>query len=346
MNRLLVVGAGATVEESRRSGNHPSDPAWDFPVVGDFCSKLFDPTSDALLKATASYLDQGGIPYDPKLLTITIGESFSREDIARGPVGVFLKLEAESPSSHNIERLCEHVWHVFGWNPELWAAFIHDGIFLNLFAIFSEQFGLGSGRPMEAGRGVVSALTAGDVVINLNYDIAFDLALKQAGKSICYAPDVRPGAISVLKPHGSFNFYVNLSNGNCFFEEPDRIPGSVGIRDPAGGVFFPQHGIVPPRLNKSYEQHPRALMILDTQRPFLPKIVTFWGVGLTDSDLDLLGVYHEAVTRAETVEFINPSSMACEKAIGLLSVDIQHFQTLESWFTRATFRNDQSGLPA
>jgi hypothetical protein len=338
MNRLLVVGAGATIEESKRSGNHPTDPTWAFPVISDFCSKLFDPTSEALLKATASYLDQSGVPYDPKLLSLRVGDSFSADDITQGPVGIFLQLEAEVPTKHNIERLCEHVWHRFGRDSAFWATFIHDGIFLKLFAIFSEQFGLGSGRSMEVGRRVASTLAATDVILNLNYDIAFDLALKQVGKLTCYAPEVRPGAILCLKPHGSFNFYVNLSNGNCFFEEPDRIHGSVGIPDPAGGVFFQQHGIVPRRLNKSYDQHPSAQVILDTQRPFLPKFVTFWGVGLTDSDLDLLAVYREAATQAETVEFINPSSVACENAVRLLGVDVQHCPTLEAWFTQGKFR--------
>lgn len=332
MNQFLVVGAGATVEECQRSGTHPHDPEWQFPVIANFCSKLFDQTSSALSKATASYLTSLGISFDTTLLELKAGDSFTSEDIRRGPIGTFLQLEAHAPAEHNIERLAEHVWQTVGANQSFWSAFIHDGIYLGLFARFSEQFGLGAGRPMVAGCRVASALAPGDVVLNLNYDIAFDLALKQAGHALCYSPDSRPGAIAVLKPHGSFNLYVDISNGDCFFEEPDRIAGSVGLPNPQGGVFFAQEGIVPPRLNKSYRQHPCAEAILATGRPFSPVTVTFWGVGLTDSDVDLLALYREATVGAERVEFINPSPEACGNAGRLLGVRIDHFDSLDSWF--------------
>ena len=331
MNRLLVVGAGASIEECRRSGKYPTDATRCFPSVRNFCAKLFDPTSATLLKATASYLQKLGVQFDQRLLEIKIGDTFTGEDIKKGPVGVFIDLEAKAPEQYNIERLCEHAWHRFGNDTTFWAAFIHDGIFLHLFAIFTEQFGLGLGGNMVAGRLVAEALSNGDVVLNLNYDIAFDLALKQAGKAIAYSPEVHDNTISIFKPHGSFNFYVNPQNGNCFFEEPQKILGSVGIPDPQGGVFFAQHGIIPPRLSKSYAQHPAAEMILGNGRPFSPRIVTFWGVGLTDSDVDLLSLYREAVADARLVEFINPSLEACENATKLLATNLTHFLSLDQW---------------
>jgi hypothetical protein len=337
MNQLLVIGAGATIEECRRSGNHPDDPDWEFPVVANFCSKLFDQTSTVLMQATAAYLSSLRISYETKLLNLKVGDSFSGEDIRRGPIGVFLQLEAQSPGEHNIERLAEHVWQTIGADKTFWSAFIHDGIYLSLFARFSQQFGLGLGRQMVAGRRVALSVAPEDAVINLNYDLAFDLALKQAGRSICYGPETRPGTVMVLKPHGSFNLYVNVSNGNCFFEEPDRIAGSVGIPGPDGGVFFAQEGIVPPRLHKSYRQHPSAEIILATGRPFSPTTVTFWGVGLTDSDVDLLAVYREATAAATLVEFVNPSAAAVQNAERLLGVQIQHFESLDSWFTQRGF---------
>lgn len=331
MNRLLVVGAGASIEECRRSGNYPLDATRSFPSIRNFCAKLFDPTSVTLLKATASYLQKHGVNFDPRLLETKIGDAFTGEDIKRGPVGVFINLEAKAPDQHNIETLCEHAWRQFGADPDFWAAFIHEGIFLHLFALFTEQFGLGAGKNMVAGRQVAEVLQPGDRVLNLNYDIAFDLALKQAGKAITYSPDVRENGISVFKPHGSFNFYVNPKNGNCFFEDPQKIQGSFGIPDPQGGVFFVQHGIIPPRLNKSYAQHPAAEMILSHGRPFSPRIVTFWGVGLTNSDVDLLSLYREAVAYAELVEFINPSQEASEKATKLLATKLTHFLSLDQW---------------
>jgi hypothetical protein len=51
----------------------------------------------------------------------------------------------------------------------------------------AKQFGLGEGVPMNAGRKVAGFLSSGDAVLNLNYDVAFDLALKQASKTIVYA---------------------------------------------------------------------------------------------------------------------------------------------------------------
>lgn len=212
---------------------------------------------------------------------------------------------------------------------------MHDGIFLKLFGIFTEQFGLGAGKPMKAGASVGAILRPGDQVLNLNYDIAFDLALKQIGRSTCYAPSVDSSEILILKPHGSFNLYVNVSNGNFFFEAPDQIHGSVGIPDPEGGLFFVQDGIVPPRLNKTYKHHPIAAKVLETMRPVRAETVTFWGVGLTDSDVDLLDLYREAVGDAQCVEFINPSVSDHEHASRLLGVNITHFSTLESWLSQA-----------
>ena len=124
-------------------------------------------------------------------------------------------------------------------------------------------------------------------VLNRNYDIAFDLALMQAKQPICYAPEVRLGTIGILKPHGSFNYYVNLSHGNCYFEEPDRTRGSVNLEDPEGGVFSPHGGIVPPRLNKTYQQYPAAETILNAGAAYEAGALTLWGVGLTSGDLDL-----------------------------------------------------------
>lgn len=105
MKRFLVVGAGAALEECKRSGQHHGDPAWAMPLVKDFCSKLFDPTSPVLMQVTASYLDRNGIPYDPRLLSLASGDSFSADDIARGPVGIFLGLEAREPHLHNYRTI-------------------------------------------------------------------------------------------------------------------------------------------------------------------------------------------------------------------------------------------------
>lgn len=332
MQHLLIVGAGATIEECHRSGNRPHDSNFDFPVIRNFCNKLFVPDSRILLQTTASYLQSKGIAFDTKRLNAKAGDVVMPDDLKNSPIGVFKELETQTPQDHNIERLCAYVWQVFGTDPDFWHQFVYDGMYFYLFMRFTEQFGLGEGRPMLAGRRIASILKPGDAVINLNYDIAFDLALKQAKKSIVYAPHYRKNTISILKPHGSFNLYADLKTGDCFFMDPDRIYGSVDIVE--NGRTWSPFIIVPPRLHKTYQQHPGAEQILNTGRPFSPKVVTFWGIGLTDSDVDLLTVYKEAVNRAKTVEFINPSVDAHQMAQRLLNRKIAHFPKLDDWFAK------------
>lgn len=202
MDRLLVVGAGATIEECIRSGNLPKDPQYLFPSIKNFCAKFFQPMSSSLFYATASYLIANGIPFDKKLLNmpdggklphnmqilnIKDGDKVTDEDLANGPVGTFIKMEKANPSLYNIEKLCEFAWNSIDADEAYWRDFVYSGIFDKLQWLFYYQFGSGLGKPMLAGTKVASQLDNYDVVINLNYDIAFDLALKQIGKNICYA---------------------------------------------------------------------------------------------------------------------------------------------------------------
>ena len=83
MERLLILGAGATIEECIRSGNRPNDPAFCFPTVDNFCRKLFNRTSQVLLKVTASYLDKHGMDYDSLLLTQNAGDTFTGDGFRR-----------------------------------------------------------------------------------------------------------------------------------------------------------------------------------------------------------------------------------------------------------------------
>jgi len=332
MNRLLIIGTGASLEECKRSGKYSRDNKRYLPLISNFCNKLFNPTSKALLLSTASYLDYHGIQYDSKILNIKAGDQYSGLDIENGPTGVFLQLEKDDPKTHNIERLCEYVWKTFKADENFWDEFVYEGIYIKLFVLFTDQFGANLGRPMKASARVANKLIPGDVVINLNYDIVFDLALKQAKINFCYSPQYDRKLINVFKPHGSINLYVNNKNGNFFFEEPDKIYGSINISIPSCGNFSPYGGILPPRLNKNYNQHPIASFILDTGRPFHPKIITFWGIGLTESDIDLNTIYKEAALGSETIEFINPDKNAFIKAVDLLGNRITHYHTLDEWF--------------
>ena len=238
MNWLLVLGAGATIEEVKHSGNNPDAVDWQFPTMGNFANRLFSPHSTALVKAMASYLAAQNIEFDDKLLNPSPGLRFTGEDMQRSPIGVFLSLERSGDTQHNVERFFEYAWNKYGRDMQFWTSLVYDGVYFKLFNIFTQQFGMGPGRPMLIGQKIASRLSQGDAVINLNYDIAFDLALTQVRKPFLYAPEYTAEKIIVYKPHGSINLYVNLSHESFFFEKPDRIRGSVDIESPNWGIRF------------------------------------------------------------------------------------------------------------
>jgi hypothetical protein len=62
-----------------------------------------------------------------------------------------------------------------------------------------------------------------------------------------------------------------------------------------------------------------------------PDIVTFWGVGLTDSDTDLLDVYRKWMASTSVVEVINPDAAVTDRAMKILKKNIRHYSTLEEW---------------
>ena len=320
MRRLIVVGAGATVEECQQSGNDPGHP---LPTMRNCAGELFN-ESAPVQQVVASYLQSHGIAFDDAIIrayaanqTVTVSSS----EMEASPRRVFQWLESAEYQTHNVERLFEHVWRTHGDNSELWEALAWDTVFTYFFNAFITQFGLGpatSIRRLVAGQSVAGRLLPGDRVVNLNYDIALDLALQQSGRYFTYAPEYRRGAVIVYKPHGSFNLYVDRSTGDAFFADPSAVRGSVALRDSSGHVWSPASAIVPPRLAKTYEQHPTATRILSGLESFQPDIVTFWGVGLTLSDADLMDVYRSACAHAERVEYINPDPAAFVQAQQLL----------------------------
>lgn len=68
-------------------------------------------------------------------------------------------------------------------------------------------------------------------------------------------------------------------------------------------------GLIPPRLNKTYEQNPISKAMLDSIRDLCPESLTFWGVGFTKSDTDLCELFknwiNQKYNRPE-VNIINP----------------------------------------
>lgn len=139
-------------------------------------------------------------------------------------------------------------------------------------------------RSLKLSRSVAEQLAPGDLVLNLNYDTVFELALMQIGCPFVYSPNTPSETqLWVCKPHGSLNMVVN-STGFAFGQ-----PEWLGMPQPPG--FRSYSGLIPSRINKSYKQHPIAQMILSPARSRRPDLLIMWGVGIANSDIDLLDLY-------------------------------------------------------
>jgi hypothetical protein len=179
-------------------------------------------------------------------------------------------------------------------------------------------------RSLELTRSVAAKYGGGDLILNLNYDTVFEIALSQIGRPFVYAPNQpKEDELVVCKPHGSINL---VTNETAFtFGQPEWW----GIPEPQGFRSF--SGFVPPRLNKKYAQHPMAKMILDAARNRHPRHIAMWGVGLTDSDADLIDLYSVWVKRAGSVDIINPAFEVAEKARAIFGRPVRHFADVAHW---------------
>ncbi|MEQ1742537.1 MAG: hypothetical protein ABL869_08580 [Candidatus Nitrotoga sp.] len=334
---LLVVGAGASIQEYQQNG---SGKPPGFPSVANFCGKLFQ-ESHVLQFATAKYLNSLAVPFDDYILKEYGRKKPGSKKLKGGwrensPLKVFKNKEAEDPETFNIEKLTEYIWQTTSKDDQqFWNSFIEWGIYQSLSIIQISNF-LGEGtnyKQLRSGQLASSFLAPRDRILNLNYDTCFDIGLKQAVGAISYAPMELPDTVIVHKPHGSLNLYINAERGVFSFCEPDQIPGTLTYPDPEGGSWHPNMGIVPPRLSKSYSEHPIATAILSSLKGFSPKRLTFWGVGLTESDYDLSAIYRECVSSCEIVDFINPDAQACDRARSILDRDIRHHETLDDWYS-------------
>lgn len=337
--RLLIVGSGASIAEAEMLGKGQGAL---LPTMADFCKKLFQ-NQPVVQRTLASYLTENGIPYNPAFidfLNAKPGTTISRKASTPTPLDVFLQLEKENPEVHNVETFFEYAWNYFGeTHPNLWDDLIYWTIYLELFVPFTTIFHeSGKGyKKMIAGAIVCNKLTPEDIILNLNYDVCFDIAIKQGFGNYCYAPNKEKGVIEIFKPHGSLNLYVNPEREYFMFIDPEEIPGTQQFPDPEGGVLKATFGIVPPRLNKKYVQHPVAKTILKNIHINKPDIVTFWGVGLTNSDIDLIEIYKNACSFAKTIEFINPDLKALNRAKKILGYDLQHYNDINYWKKNNSF---------
>lgn len=271
------------------------------------------------------YLSKHKIEFDDRFLS---HKQFLPDEMENSSVNTFIKLEEVSSSEHNVERLFQFAWNKYGKNPKFWETFVHQSIYFKLTLLFTQQFGMGSCVEMMAGHQVSRLLSPGDKVINLNYDIFFDLALAQIGANFSYSPDQNPSGITIYKPHGSMNLFANSTTGNFYFLPPDQF-SSTGAVQRDGVTYSPLAGLMPPISKKNYKAHALASFILDAGRPYNADRFILWGVGLTDSDTDLLLIYRDLASSAKESLFVNPSEEAYQRAKSLLDCDLKHISTLE-----------------
>lgn len=334
--RFLVIGAGASIEEFNRVGGNPKEC---FPSIANFSERLFQ-ESAVVQFVTAKYLEAYKMEFNKRILEAYNDPSnvkLQNGDMANSPLNVYLKLEKSNPEQHNVERLFEFAWNNFGKNNiGFWDELINWTIYQSLSIIHSKYFfeqGVGY-KIMPAGALICSKMTSQDRVLSLNYDTCFDLALQQNFNSYCYAPNDIQDGIKLYKPHGSLSLFVNQKRGIFAFCAPDKVPGTISYPDPEGGEWHASLGILPPRLNKNYSQNPIAKNILKGIGEMEPEIVTLWGVGLTDSDIDLLAIYTNTCNHAKKVELISPSGKALNRSQKLLGLTIDHYSTIEEWLAK------------
>jgi len=331
----LIVGAGATFAEARALGNAVEICP---PLIRDFARKTW-----------ANYTPH---PY----LEVYLRE-LGYTELARDPRPLFFELEENGTT--NIERFMEFVWenrnsefkvsenpppgYISGLHirepgfkgPEkpatFWDDLLYNGIGNPLaFHMIQCFFENGVGwRNLELTKSVASRFVPGDLILNLNYDTVFELALEQLARPFAYAPGpANVGQLLVCKPHGSLNM---LTTERSFsFGQPEWL----GTPEPSDGSRS-FSGFLPPRLNKRYAQHPIAKTILDSVRNRRPDQVAMWGVGLTDSDADLIALYSSWARRAGSVDMINPSAEVAQKAKALLKCEVHHYEDVLQWLARA-----------
>ena len=319
--KVLVVGAGATLAEALNLGNAPLDCP---PLIRNFARKTWKNFSPV------HFL----IPY-----LYDLGQLNPNDD----PRERFFELEASGET--NVEAFFEYAWnnrHVAGArfreivgstfcpaeaDTTIWNNFVYHGvagpIWFDQVQCFHRN-GVGW-LQLPLAKSIGMRLTPGDVVLNLNYDTVFEMGLKQAGRSFKYSPhSPASGDVLVAKPHGSLN--LAATREGFLFGDCDGQPLAA-----AGFQMFA--GLMPPRSSKSFSQNEVSAAIL---RPILearPSELLMWGVGLTQSDVDLIELYERWASHAVKVEVINPSQEVAEMAARLLNKNVIHHRELSGWLT-------------
>ena len=72
-------------------------------------------------------------------------------------------------------------------------------------------------------------------------------------------------------------------------------------------------------------------MIVACVKDLQPEILSFWGVGMAGSDVDLLDLYRSWSRRAALVNVINPDINAIERFETKLKREVRHFDSHKAW---------------
>lgn len=306
--RAAIVGAGASIEIAKQAGVERH--LWP-PTIANFAEKLW-----------ASPEGIGFYNYWLKDYLESLGLTISTD-----PTLDFIQYE-KTHNEVNIEKLFEYCWlHKEDQFEDDYDNLMYHGITNALNDLLIRGFCINNKIDnLQAGQKFAKKLNNGDLVLNLNYDTLFEISAEQANIDLTFIPNSFKGqGISIAKPHGSLNMLVD--------EEKFTFarPNCIGALPSSGDNLRNHHSIVPPRFNKSYEQHPTAKIIINSIINVKPSTLTFWGVGITSSDSDLIDLYSRWRCSATRIEVINPDKKVAKKISKLLNTKVVYFQTLQRW---------------
>lgn len=332
--RHLIIGAGASLAESLEAGSTAENG---MPLLHNFAKKTWQ-------------------NYTPHPLLEEYLKSIGCSELGRDPREKFYELEEEGLT--NIEKFFEFAWvnkdtkykintehlppgYISGLriktpeanssqsspeaNDSFWQNMLYHGIgspisfqMIKLFHVNGKGW-----VDLKVSKKVANNLNNNDLILNLNYDTIFELALQQAEFEFHYFSNQTTSGFTICKPHGSLNMVANKTEFRFY------KPSWLGMPQPQG--FQSYSGLIPPRLNKSYAQHPIAKTLISSVYNRKPDVITFWGVGLTESDVDLLALYKQWVSHSKCVEVINPNKEVSKRINELLNVESIQYDSVDQW---------------
>ncbi|WP_431322548.1 hypothetical protein [Rhizobium sp. YTU87027] len=307
--RHLVVGAGASVAQASELGV-PKE-FWP-PTMANFARKTW--ANYAPWPFLQAFLQYKGVTL--------AADSDPRED--------FYVLEQNGNA--NIEQFIEFAWSIKDNLPSewhgAWNGFMRFGIGDPIALLINQGFqkhGIDF-VDLPVTRRMLSRFTSDDLILSLNYDTLVEIGLQQNETNFTYLPNVTPAMnIPVCKPHGSLNMAFD-ENGFSFGDPRNLFPLFQ-----TGDPRLPYVGLIPPRLNKTYEQTPMARKMLLPVESRAPQSIVMWGIGMTESDIDLNEIYRGWAKKAEFVDVINPDPKVAPLIETVIGLPVRRFAAADEW---------------